>query len=110
MVMFARRERGRFSAQIARHAEMQPEPALPGKAEEHLFAMRFRAAERCAGQGRPERREVEAAKNPFVTVQFDAKDFLTHAGVPPPAMMFHFGEFRHGRNIADAYRCPAADA
>jgi hypothetical protein len=37
-------------------------------------------------------------------VEFDAKNSPSHAAVPPAAMMFHFGEFRHERNIESARR------
>ena len=99
MIVLARRVAGRFGAQFARHAQMQSQPAVPGKPEKHLFAVRFRTQQNRSRQGPPQSLRVGAAQQARVRVQFDGENLLPPSALPLLAIKFHFGQFRHGGNV-----------
>ena len=99
MVVFEPDERRLLHPQFARHPQMQTEPRLFRETKKHLFSMR-------AGfnQGRARERPlqqvgVDAAKDSFVGVEIDGKNFLFQSDVPLFAIKFHLSKFRHWRNF-----------
>jgi len=107
MVVFCRRIWGlvgtrpsRFCGngfELAGHAEVDSEPGVFGKAEEHLFAVglgikQLRASERGAEFG-----DINPAQNAFFRMQMDGNDPLVASRFPLFAVIFDFGQFGHGR-------------
>jgi hypothetical protein len=97
VVLFAQREIRGLHRQFARHAEVDTEPGIAAKAEEHLFCRGGRGKQRGAGETVFEQGAVAAAKNRRGRVKEHALDFLLQAWIPALADEFNFGEFGHGK-------------
>src|SRR2546423_3656677 len=96
MVVFLRTKATSFDAQLAGHSEVNTEPALVREREEHLFSPGLRAEKAGACQLADKSARVRPAKDPLQCVKLHPHDLLTQSGIPLPAKIFHFGEFRHG--------------
>ena len=87
---------GREAEHFPAHAEMTTEPDLSGKGEEHLFAMGVGDLERGSGEGGGQGFGGFSAEDAGPGVEVHTEDLRPQAGVPDFAIIFHFGEFRHG--------------
>jgi len=95
MIMRGRFVVGFFRAQLAGHSQVQAEPKVIRKSEQHLFAMRLGACQRGSWKRPPQKADIRPAKDPCLGVQFYSEDFVPCSGVPLFAIVFDFGKFRH---------------
>ena len=98
VVVFADSEIRRLDPHGAAHAEVKAEPVLAGEFEEHLFPARDGTEELRAGETKLECAHVAAAEDAFPRVELDCGDTGAEAGIPLAAVVFDFGELRHGAN------------
>jgi hypothetical protein len=95
VIVLLRAKPGRFRAQFAAHAEMDPNPIPTRKLEEHLLAPSARAqipASRYVFHDLP---RIAPAKNPLPGMELHRQNLLAEAGVPLLAKKFHLGQFGH---------------
>lgn len=90
-----------FAAELAGHAQMQPQPAIARETEEHLFAMRLRGAEDRPRQCSRQVVVIRASKDSFPSMDFDGEHLLSQPAIPALTKILHFGKFRHGASIED---------
>lgn len=95
MVVLLGSESRRLDAQFAGHAEMNADPVIAGKFEEHLFSPGLRPKKTSAGELADESPGVLAAKDALPRVKLHAHNLLPKAGVPLPAIVFDFSELGH---------------
>jgi hypothetical protein len=95
VVMFKRDNSGRFDAQLPGHAQMNAQPAAFGKAEEHLFAVRFGTQQGRTAQRGLEGGDVRPSEHLFFGVQLHEKYFLVQTAPPLFSKIFDFGQFGH---------------
>lgn len=107
MVVLLRAKSRWFHTQLARHAEMDPDPApnvfaspdyfgvAAGELEEHLFSPGERAEKAAARELASERPWIRPAKDAFLPVELHPHNFLAEPGIPLPAIEFDFSQLRH---------------
>ena len=88
-----------FRGKFSRHAEVDSQPNLRAKAEQHLFAVGL------AGNHSPPRQPAKeflgggAAEHPLGGMKMDAEDLFSPPGKPAAAEIKYFGEFRHNPSV-----------
>jgi hypothetical protein len=88
--------RKRCDAEVTAHAEVDAEPGIAGKVEEHLLRGGGRGEEFRAGERPAERGGVGAAEDFGVRMQLNCRDPPAGGGaVPALAEEFDLGEFGH---------------
>jgi hypothetical protein len=95
MVMASRFEWLRLHGEIARHAQMHPEPAAAAELKEHLLPVRVGAQELGADDPLFQRAHIASAKDTLLRVELDAKHGLVPSSIPLPGVVEDLGEFRH---------------
>jgi hypothetical protein len=107
MIVLFGPEPGWLDPQFSSHAEVKADPApnvsaspdyfgaATGELEKHLFSPGERAEEPTARKLASEHAGIRPAKDAFAGVKLDAQDFLSEAGIPLPAKVFHLGELGH---------------
>ncbi len=103
MIMFAGVKAGLFRAKVAAHPEVNPEPVVPGKDEQHLFSPGVRAQQFLPNEMAFEGADVAAAEDSFLAMQLHGDNLLTEARVPAFAKIFYLGELRHLSGIGSAW-------
>lgn len=86
-----------YGFEFAGHAEVDSEPGVFGKAEEHLFAVGLGIEQLRAGERGPQFIAINAAQDAFFPMEMDGNDALVASGIPLFAVIFDFGQFGHGR-------------
>ncbi len=97
-------ESARLRAQGSAHPEMQTEPVVTGKFEEHLLAARGRAEEAGAGEAAADSCGIAVAEDALLWVQLDCADLCAEPGVPLFAIIFDLGQLGHGGSLEVDFR------
>src|SRR5438477_2985578 len=105
MIMLLRSKIGGRGLHFPAHAEMQAEPILVRKSEEHPLAARFRSQQMRSGEFFGQGARVCSAKNSLTRMQRDFDHTMPDLGIPLPPKIFHLRQFRHGAEHRHSCLC-----
>lgn len=95
VVVFAWVKFLQFDVDFARHAEMNSQPVVARKSEQHSFAARCRYQQFVADKVLPERACVHPTENAIPPVHAKIANLIADAYVPLFAIPFDFGQLWH---------------
>src|SRR5438874_12814372 len=96
MIMLLRSKIGGRGLHFPAHAEMQAEPILVRKSEEHPLAARFRSQQMRSGEFFGQGARVCSAKNSLTRMQSDFDHKMPDNGIPMTQQILHLRLLRHG--------------
>jgi hypothetical protein len=99
MVVFAGDMMRGFRGKFSRHAEVDSQPNLRAKAEQHLFAVGLAGNHSSPRQPAKEFLGGGAAEHPLAGMKMDAEDLFSPPGKPAAAEIKDLGEFRHNPKL-----------
>ena len=105
VIMFGRVKFRRLEAELPAHPEVNPEPVVARKLEEHLLATRLGAQERLPNDPALDRPHIRSAKDSLLAMQLHGHDLFPETCIPAFPKIFHLRQFRHRRRL-DRLRPP----
>jgi hypothetical protein len=99
VVVLPKAKTGRLRPQCSAHSEMNAEPGISRKDEEHLLSLGLGSQQFLADKAALQRTGVHPAKNALLAMQLDAQNRAAEAWIPASAKIFHLTQLWHGRRL-----------